>query len=304
MEETTDAISRLALENTKYSRAETVSCVIDYYHFMVNMYLPGSVVKHPPPDGWPDITDTKIAAFGMDQEAAAVLRHLPYVVNQSTMPQCAPRTAFQDWDAFCGLLDDNPTSQDTMGKGGSESPDCWEQTPPHVVGLCGGGRDDGRFLLDTKLGIVHWNGCPSKMEEQHNTTLKIMREFVQDHVPDTEYDWRAKAPAWPVRMFFQLLKNEYRNLHFLPTHGPWQMNVYTTYAAERRPMVPMLQRIWEEHGWPGSRDFDKKKCLDAIKQACKEGGDAFDTERYEDDEETESDSEPDSESEDVSNPDD
>ncbi|KAK7958507.1 hypothetical protein PG988_013355 [Apiospora saccharicola] len=89
-----------------------------------------------------------------------------------------------------------------------------EVAPAHVMGLTAGHRESSKIIVDTELGIIHWNKYPYRNQE-----TQIREPIVDDPydwAPEEEAEWRAESEAWATTDFFEVLKGLYTDLHFIP----------------------------------------------------------------------------------------
>ncbi|KAJ4987061.1 hypothetical protein SVAN01_07477 [Stagonosporopsis vannaccii] len=250
------------LSEVRYSRDDCISAIRDYYSFLTKMYLNEDEVLEPPEGGWPNITAHNLKGFDKTDEVINLLRHLPYIENVSdnTTAHGSARCCFADWRYLAG---DTPgASNETLSWTTEDNFD--GSVPAHVIGLTSPrGHENTFFLLDTQLGIIHWRSCP------HEWRYHQVRDQITDR-PDKyapKEEWRGDAPAWAVGDFFEVLKERFRCLDFVPIN-----NRNVLYAYNRNPMldqgvVPMVQNIYHAHGWPDLRTFRKHDCLLAIRTA-------------------------------------
>lgn len=158
------------LEDVEYSQAEAVEAVRGYYTFLTNMYLDSSRIAEPPSeDGWPDITPQRFQTFAKTTEVLDLLRHLPYITGApldfwGQRPHAGPHIQFHDYTRELGYRLNRPLNDED----GEDLRLMTEDLPPgqvpsHVVGLKSG-DSEGSFLLDTKLGIIHWTDCPTEIQ--------------------------------------------------------------------------------------------------------------------------------------------
>jgi hypothetical protein len=257
------------LSEITYSREGTIAAVRDYYQFLTKLYLPESSVLEPPPSGWPNITSESLRPLGKTEEVVALLRHLPYISRAGGLQlQGAPHCYFADHHAtqFSFLSENEENVRDF--KLVTEGLD-YGSVPAHVVGLTSGGRDNPLFLLDTALGIVHWVECPDG--PMHQPSREKVLDQADTYAPENEEGWRSNAPAWAISDFFEVLKDEFRSLNFLPTNEKDVMDTYTTYGDdEESGLIPMVQRIYREHRWPDLDTYRKDECLTALRRALRE----------------------------------
>lgn len=250
------------LQDINYSREATISCIRDYYQFLTQMYLPESAILEPPALGWSNITKESWQAFGKTDEVIELLRHLPYIHEPSDNGQhmqSAAHCHFSDyrspgWATYLGQNKGQDIKTMTEGRYSDEVPD-------HVIGLTVGGRDNVVFLLDTHAGIVHWVDCPDRMRPS--------REPVdEDNFPDD--DWRFWSPAWAVAEFFEVLKDQFRDLNFVPLNEQNVTDTYTIFAEEEQGVISLVQDVYREHGWPNLDAYRKEECMRAVRKALKQ----------------------------------
>jgi hypothetical protein len=244
-----------------YSRDKTIAAVRDYYQFICKLYLPEWFMLEPPPGGWPSITKESTASFGKTDEVIELLRHLPYVRKRESGrgTHAAPWAVLVDYQHEFGSRDNDRVKDLRL------ITELWEpdRVPAHVVGLAGGHRDNNIFLLDTESGIIHWTPCPD------GPAYNPSREQIDfgDHEQEV---WRCGTPAWAVADFFELLKDEFRALNFVPIGELEVSDVYTQYTGDSEGVISMLQSIYREHNWPDLSAYKKDECLQAVKRALSE----------------------------------
>ncbi|KAH8901475.1 hypothetical protein GQ53DRAFT_851228 [Thozetella sp. PMI_491] len=264
------------LEDITYSRSATIAAVTDYYQFLVKMYLKDSQVIYPPTEGWPSITHADpsvLATLGKSEEVISLLAHLPYIRSPGNWNYDAegyPGSLFADWQHLIASLN-NATGSSSTGASlriTTEGHDFTRLAPSHVVGLMKGGRETPVMILDTKLGIVHWDNCPEEIE--NDPPQEVVDYEPDDDVPDDEADWRYSATAWSIPDFFEVLKEQFCRLHWVPisSHSVWSAS--WSEGPEDEGMVPMLQDIYRQHGWPQLADYRKSECLDAVEKALED----------------------------------
>ncbi|KAI1403244.1 hypothetical protein F4819DRAFT_237305 [Hypoxylon fuscum] len=260
------------LDEISYSRDATVGAVRDYYAFLTKMYLNEDIVITPPEAGWPSITgadENLLAGLGKTDEVVGLLAHLPYIKadgDANHRAHGAPDCYFADWRALIRGLDEDKSNCDGL-KIITEGYDFYEDAPPHVIGLTAGAYNP-LFVLDTELGIVHWSDdCPGEIKL--NPSREPVKDDPYEYAPENEADWRNDAPAWAIADFFELLKDQFRQLKFIPISPHTVTDVYIQ-GRRSEGMIPMLQEIYHEHGWPDLERYRKRECLDAIQKALEE----------------------------------
>jgi hypothetical protein len=260
-------ISMPATTNITYSRKECITAVLDYYEFLTKLYLDESLVVKPPKGGWPSITEEAFQDLDKTDEVISLLRQLPYISREEDDAQGAPWCTFADWRLLGTLLEDGCETGEDL-KVTTEDPEICEQVPSHVIGLTHGGRGNTTFLLDTKQGIVHWYECPSEIYS--NATQEQALGDPDDYAPEEEIAWRTECAPWAVKDFFEVLKDLYRNLKFIPISPTQVIDVYATLAPGSEGMIDTLQSIYREHGWPDLSLYRKEECLEAVREIMEE----------------------------------
>ncbi|POR33442.1 Uncharacterized protein TPAR_06379 [Tolypocladium paradoxum] len=258
------------LRDITYSQEAAVAAVRGYYAFLSKMYLMESFVLEPPKDGWPFITAENMRALGKTDKVISLLRHLPYIssADEHKHPEAVPKCVFADWQSIGKRLP-NDAELAEEARVVSENASFYQHVPPHVISLTYGPEDDFIFLLDTELGIVHWVDAGDKI--RFDPSREPISDDAYDYAPEDEADaWRGNAPAWAIPNFFELLKDQYRRLHFVPV-SPWQL--YDTDApnfSSEQAMLAMVQDIYRQHGWPDMEQYRKEDCLRAVHNALEE----------------------------------
>lgn len=133
--------------------------------------------------------------------------------------------------------------------------------------MSAGGNDHEILLLDTPLGTIYWPECEGKI---HRTSQTKVMDDAYDYAPENEAEWRGEAPAWGISDFFGVLKNQFRELKFIPISSRHVVDVYTSLAAGTDGMVEIVQEIFREHGWPNLDHYLKDDYLQAVHAAIKE----------------------------------
>ncbi|EHK27311.1 uncharacterized protein TRIVIDRAFT_63076 [Trichoderma virens Gv29-8] len=259
------------LSEITYSREECISAIRGYYDFLTKLYLNESDVIEPPAEGWPEITTSIMQLLGKTDEVISLLRHLPYIQKPSNdmyWAQGTPHCTFADWRNICHHISQDPSRGEDY-KLVTESVSIYENVPPHVISLTNSGRDEPVYLLDTKLGIVLWFECPGEIK--YNPSRELVHDDPYTYEEDmAQAEWRGDSAAWTVPDFFETLKDQWRELNFIPI-SPWSaVEIYTGYGLETEGMIKMLQGIYREQGWPDMDKYRKVECLKAVHKALKE----------------------------------
>ncbi|KAL2145272.1 hypothetical protein VTI28DRAFT_7640 [Corynascus sepedonium] len=142
-----------------------------------------------------------------------------------------------------------------MTEGWSDLP---ESMSPHVVGLTRGSYLNLCFLLDTKLGVVFWEECHSDVKRNPSREPIFGKEY--DNGPtEEETDFRCDSVAWAIPDFLEFLKDLFQQLFYVPVSPR-----VVSYASALKEVMPILEAIYREHGWPDLERYRKQECLNAV----------------------------------------
>jgi hypothetical protein len=183
-------------------------------------------------------------------------------------PRLAPGCTVADWSNLLARPS-NPTDPNKPGQPfrifteGTFA----DISPPHVIGLTIS-RDEA-MVLDTELGVIHWQDCPSRIEWGENRRTHVERDL-DDEVPEEEANWRRGATAWAIPDIFETPKDELRQLNWIPICHCTVRNVPDGDYHHEEGMMSMLQDIYREHGWPDLAVYRKSDCLEAVQKAMSE----------------------------------
>ncbi|KAK3364596.1 hypothetical protein B0T25DRAFT_69661 [Lasiosphaeria hispida] len=262
------------LDEITYSRDVCVAAIRDYYQFLTKLYLNPSDVISPPPEGWPSITASTLEELDKTEEVISLLRHLPYISeppSYRSKSQAIPYCYFADWQELAGQIRDGGTEAEGVRIMTEMFLPDEDMVPPHVVGLTFGGRDNTIFLLDTELGVVYWVQCPADIGRHDEFWYeRQVHDDAEDHAPENEAAWRGDSPAWPVADFFELLKDQYRKLRFLPLSSRTVIDVWSRLGPGTEGLIPMVRDIYREHAWPDLEGYRKRECLEAVQAGLRE----------------------------------
>jgi hypothetical protein len=107
-----------------------------------------------------------------------------------------------------------------------------------------------------------------------NIRYEPTREKISDdpysYAPYNEAHWRGDAPAWTFTDFFELLKDQYRELKFIPQNSRDVIDVENGLGPGTETIIAMQQRIFRERRWPDLERYDKEKCLEALQTAMEQ----------------------------------
>lgn len=266
-----------ALSDIAYSRDACVQAVCEYFRFLSQMYLDETDFVYPPDDGcgWPSITRENLADVDKDETVLDLLRHLPYVREAhddggTDVVQVAAFTSFANWAADAAAIAAGRYDGESL-KMATESAALCDIVPPHVVGLAARPHDHDVFLVDTALGIVLWYECPgevvraSRASPHLSPAVRPVSDDAYDYEEDEEQaEWRGDSTAWSIPDFFEVLKDQFRTLEFVPItkKAVWVTHPY--FHSLDRDVVPAVRAIYRQHHWPDLARYDKAACQAAI----------------------------------------
>jgi hypothetical protein len=260
------------LDEVTYSRTTCIEAIRDYYHFLTKLYLDDSEILEPPAGGWPSIT---AETCGKNEEVVALLRALPYMPNKNdgTDAQATPWCYFHNWSEACSYVASGESDVKT-NRVLTEVVGYVDDIPDHVVGLTLSQDDWGTFLLDTKLGVIY---CMARLDEiTSDSPLEPIRDDAYDYAAENEAEWRAEGWPWKVEDFFELLKEQYLKLRFVPSSKKGVEEYYFSTQhkqdEEISKMLVELRSIYREHGWPDLERYCKRECLNAVRAAIERRG--------------------------------
>lgn len=82
------------------------------------------------------------------------------------------------------------------------------------------------------------------------------------------------GPGWPIRHFFEMLKNHFRELNFIPKTSSIVVDTWQTKDWHGDPLpegiLTLMKSIYRKHGWPDLTKYDKTACLAEIKRELDE----------------------------------
>ncbi|KAF2218845.1 hypothetical protein BDZ85DRAFT_63232 [Elsinoe ampelina] len=242
-------------EDLTYSHDETIKAVRDYHRFLMDLFLDDGDIFEPPDSGWPSL-QTYPEDFNKSDDVKRLLRHLPY--TRQTV-EGGSNTRFADWSALIELnADFEDLMVDTEGFVALKG-----EVPPYVVSLTDSETDCPIFLLDTKAGVVYWPDGPGEIGNEASREQVTCDYY--EWATDKEAIWRENSLAWTVPDFFEVLKDLFRKLDFVPVSphevdDPWNMR-------HGRTLLARSKTILREHGWPDLAAYDKESCVKALRQS-------------------------------------
>ncbi|PKS08451.1 hypothetical protein jhhlp_004833 [Lomentospora prolificans] len=203
-------------------------------------------------------------------------------------PVCAPYTPFINWSQR--LIPWGPSLDGEVLRLVTEGPAFAKFRVPHAFGLTSGCRETPIMVLDVKLGIVHWEDCPNSIAYgQHRERVDYgdgpvdedgdededengeehedgdededengeehedgdeARDGDRDNVSPEEIGWRQSADAWTIPDFFEVLKNEFRTLNWIPFDPCNVWDARWSEFPDQEGLASAVQDVYRQHGWP------------------------------------------------------
>lgn len=255
------------LHEVSYSREATVAAFRDFYQFLTKMYLPQNMVEEPPAGGWPAITDKNVHILGKNDEVAELMRHLSYIADDCLL---APHAEIAHWPA---LLSRHPNVKKPFDETAVDAVRIitegleWENVPASAFGLSIG---DDKFILDTRFGIVHCLDTPIEVKDA--APRQAITDDFANRTPANEHGWRCCGAAWAIDDFFEVLKERYRGLLYLPVHETRIEEWFDEYEEDDdyRPVLRCIRQVYKEHSWPDLSVYTKKECVESMDRMIEE----------------------------------
>ena len=252
-------------EDVTYSRTDTIAAVSDYYKFLIAMYMDDSQVVYPPPGGWPSIVNADpdvLGLLGKSDEVLSLLAHLPYI-PRSEEAEVGLTCFFADWPDIIQMLTKYPTRVESVRV--QTEGDLGKLEAPHVVGLTSNRWDESLMVLDTEFGLMHWQECPFEIVKEYGGSS--LASPWDDDIDQKEFVWREDAVRWAIPEFFEILKDQFKKLNWIPISPTSVRSADTFNVGEEEKVANRLRDIYRQHGWPDLGIYRKSECLEAVDRA-------------------------------------
>ena len=76
--------------------------------------------------------------------------------------------------------------------------------------------------------------------------------------------------CWTISDFFDVLKDQYRQLAFIPINSKQVIDIYSELGQDNDGLIELLQKIYRGHGWPGLCLCRKAEFLAAVQAALQQ----------------------------------
>ncbi|KAI1645922.1 uncharacterized protein F4817DRAFT_317301 [Daldinia loculata] len=205
------------------------------------MYLKETDVIEPPEGGWPNLS-ANLQSLSKTDEVISLLYHLPYIRKPSDdrdKAHGAPGCYLADWQKLGSSVSNGGTTREILKLVSEGSSIHEEMPPPHVISLTAGGRYNPVFLLDIKLGVVHWYECPSEI--RYEPSREPIEDDPYDYAPEKEAEWRAEdssrdliIPRW--RLYLSLRGSSLEAIPQTRFEGDGQVRFELELLSEIRNM--------------------------------------------------------------------
>ncbi|PKS09162.1 hypothetical protein jhhlp_003776 [Lomentospora prolificans] len=207
--------------------------------------------------------------FGKSDDVLAPLAQLPYVVDAGMRggiyegPVCALYCPFANWS---DCLANWRKSHRLITEGTAFV----KFNNPNAFGLTAGDRETPVMILDVELGIVHWEDCPTSVTNKWHRERVDYGDGYGHGVSPEEEAWRQSAEAWTIPDFFEVLKNEFRSLTWMPLDPCNMWEAGWPEGTGEEGIASALRDVYRQHGWPDLSVYNKKECMEAIRNMLKE----------------------------------
>ncbi|CAL8579650.1 hypothetical protein XPA_005384 [Xanthoria parietina] len=222
-----------------YSHSDTIEAFTKFYAFLTTLpYIPASALQHPPPNGWPSITDDAFSPLGKTPEVLHLLRHLPYLEDVDwNIAYDTKVTAYNSGRA-----------RDCLQQGQSLEvhglkPFHIDDIPPHAVTLTNG-SNYGSWLI-----------C--------NTIDGTLTEHIPLGTPGFDNRPWYQYPTMPIVQFLEQWKERYTELEWVATPGaPGAYGNIAIPGETNDRDLAETRDIYRAHGWPSN--FYRDDCHKAL----------------------------------------
>ncbi|KAF9697354.1 hypothetical protein EKO04_004553 [Ascochyta lentis] len=272
----------------RYARDEIVKIVSDFYTFLTRLHIPTSALKHPPPEGWPNINPETTKSFNKSPLVIDLIKHLPYIADTNSgemITNIHYKCDVVDWSVmtaadfaaegtakhFCrtgemGLLcwiDELESSrkshlerkEESGDNGGSEGESSDEECDDDDEGWdrfnCG--DDPENSDVPNLIGIAQGYESGGR-----DFALDVFKGVVYEDVIRCN-----QMGGVDIAEFFQNMREQYETLNFVPIQGEFFEDGCGDSEA---PDVDEYREIYFSHGWPGD-GFRKEEALAAVEKA-------------------------------------
>lgn len=125
-----------------------------------------------------------------------------------------------------------------------------------------GGDNGGNFYLDTIEGNIYWLGCPEDIWDDPDLVREETYHWQdEEEFYEGERNWRTSARVWTIPDFFEVLKDQFRRLMYIPLSEE-AVEIAGYFPKE---MQEVVERTFREYGWPDLGVYNKPQCLEAVK---------------------------------------
>jgi hypothetical protein len=199
----------------------------------------------------------------------ALRRELPYLSETSATfgLHGSPFTVFSDW---------HTAPEDIDGQILKEGTEPWpDETmmPAHIVGLTvpNDRQLAPAFLLDTQLGVIYWSECHGEIRETEFSEIEgDAYDWEDGFIPEDQVEWRGNSRVWAIQMFFEILKDHFRRLNFVPTSPHKVDDIWVGSEGFGREILRKIQMVYRKHGWQDVARFNKQECAAEVETLVNE----------------------------------
>lgn len=258
-----------------YSQEKMVLAISSFYAFLKGMHSETGGMgdfEYPPPGGWPHVTKDLFPHY--TARVVELIRNLPYYDDESFLVM--PDTSLLPLGApsMCTALAQN--LQRTIVGGDGDMPakeenddeETGTRFPAYIFALAAGGQYGSSILVDTKYNAVIWwkyDGTYLDLPEELTSKyshLGCFADYSKNQADDdgeqSEIDqygpdaWKIMS-AWPPEDFFEMCKDQFRILNWLPVlDESCRGKVIEVHKHQEWEGTALkLKNIMLHAGWPG-----------------------------------------------------
>ncbi|EGE08655.1 hypothetical protein TEQG_07616 [Trichophyton equinum CBS 127.97] len=119
-----------------------------------------------------------------------------------------------------------------------------------------------------ELGVIYWPECPGDIQHDPDAPCERVWDDPYEYASTSEAEWRAEGAYWSIPDFFEIIKDQFRRLLFIPISTITVIDVY--HHGKMFWYFEFLQEIYREHGWPDLEKYNKVECLKDIRKRLME----------------------------------
>lgn len=116
---------------------------------------------------------------------------------------------------------------------------------------------------------MHWQECPEEILKEYSESSGIPYEF-DDDPDEKEVEWREDASSWTIPEFFEVLKDQFKKLNWIPISPRTVLRSGSLGRGGEDIVASRLRDIYRQHAWPDVDVYRKSECLEVVDRALAE----------------------------------